>query len=141
MAIEISEIPFVAFLFELPRANQFKLAECWSRSNATYISDGTYTSPYFRISLHHRDNNRQHRLFARLTALLVASKFMGMFVPPDSPERASALRRVLICIRVSNVIFSSSEPKRPKRSRSTASRAESRNQAALMTNYPKSSGH
>jgi hypothetical protein len=41
---------------------QFKLAEYLSRSNATYIDDGTYAGPYFRISLHRRENNRQHRL-------------------------------------------------------------------------------
>jgi hypothetical protein len=45
---------------------QFKLAEYLSRSNATYISDGTYSTPYFRVGLHHRDNNRQHRLLWQL---------------------------------------------------------------------------
>jgi hypothetical protein len=45
---------------------QFKLAEYLSRSNATYISNGTYAGPYFRISLHQRDNNRQHRLLWQL---------------------------------------------------------------------------
>src|ERR1043165_5585494 len=39
---------------------QFKLSDHLQRTNALYISDGTYTAPYFRISLHRRYNNRQH---------------------------------------------------------------------------------
>jgi hypothetical protein len=45
---------------------QFKLAEYLSRSNAKYIMDETYKDPYFRIALHDRDNNRQHRLLWEL---------------------------------------------------------------------------
>lgn len=41
---------------------QFKLSEYLFRSNAHFIQDGTYVTPYYRISLHPRDNNRQHRL-------------------------------------------------------------------------------
>lgn len=32
-----------------------------SRGNATYLRDGTYNSPYYRIWLHCRNNNQQHR--------------------------------------------------------------------------------
>lgn len=39
---------------------QFKLSDYLTRGNAKYIADGTYTTPYFRIALHRRDNNRQH---------------------------------------------------------------------------------
>jgi ribosomal protein S16 len=45
---------------------QFKLVEYLSRSNATYIKNGTYNGPYYRIALHDRDNNRQHRLLWQL---------------------------------------------------------------------------
>lgn len=41
---------------------QFKLSEYLFRSNAKYIREGTYPGPYFRLSLHRRDNNNQHRL-------------------------------------------------------------------------------
>jgi hypothetical protein len=41
---------------------QFKLSEYLFRSNATFIQDGTYPGPYYRLSLHRRDNNNQHRL-------------------------------------------------------------------------------
>jgi hypothetical protein len=40
---------------------QFKLSERLSRWNAKYLNDGTYQAPYFRISLHRRHGNRQHR--------------------------------------------------------------------------------
>lgn len=40
---------------------QFKLSEFLFRHNAKYIQDGMYSSPYFRLSLHQRDHNRQHR--------------------------------------------------------------------------------
>jgi hypothetical protein len=40
---------------------QFKLSDYLSRGNATYIRDGTYGGPYYRIWLHRRNNNRQHR--------------------------------------------------------------------------------
>lgn len=40
---------------------QFKLSEYLSRSNASFIADGTYTNPYYRLSFHRKDNNRQHR--------------------------------------------------------------------------------
>jgi hypothetical protein len=40
---------------------QFKLSEYLSRGNASFIADGTYVSPYYRLSLHRKDNNRQHR--------------------------------------------------------------------------------
>ena len=41
---------------------QFKLTEYLSRSTAAERLDGTYNGPYFRIKLHRRENNRQHRL-------------------------------------------------------------------------------
>ena len=41
---------------------QFKLTDYLFRHNARFISNGTYASPYFRVSLHRRENNRQHRL-------------------------------------------------------------------------------
>jgi hypothetical protein len=40
---------------------QFKLSDYLSRSNAQFISDGTYYSAYFRISLHRKNGNQQHR--------------------------------------------------------------------------------
>lgn len=39
---------------------QFKLSDLLQRWNAKYILDNTYQGPYFRISLHRRENNRQH---------------------------------------------------------------------------------
>jgi hypothetical protein len=41
---------------------QFKLSDYLFRSNATFISNGTYTGPYYRVELHKREFNRQHRL-------------------------------------------------------------------------------
>lgn len=40
---------------------QFKMSEYLLRSNAKYIADGTYHSPYYRIAFHRRNANRQHR--------------------------------------------------------------------------------
>jgi hypothetical protein len=40
---------------------QFKLSDYLSRGNATYMRDGTYSGPYYRIWLHRRNCNRQHR--------------------------------------------------------------------------------
>jgi hypothetical protein len=39
---------------------QFKLSDYLSRSNASYIADGTYATPYYRISLHRRNGSQQH---------------------------------------------------------------------------------
>ena len=41
---------------------QFKLGEYLFRGNARFLRDGTYQSPYYRVTLHRRENNRQHRL-------------------------------------------------------------------------------
>lgn len=40
---------------------QFKLSEYLVWRSAKYIKDGTYNDPYFRISLHKNNYNRQHR--------------------------------------------------------------------------------
>src|SRR5689334_5082033 len=40
---------------------QFKLTDYLSRSNATFIRDGTYNAPYYRFTFHRRNNNQQHR--------------------------------------------------------------------------------
>jgi len=40
---------------------QFKLTDYLFNWNAKYIADRTYQDPYYRIALHARDNNRQHR--------------------------------------------------------------------------------
>jgi hypothetical protein len=47
---------------------QFKLSDHLSRGNASYIADGTYNGPYYRISLHRRHNNLQHRRLRQLAA-------------------------------------------------------------------------
>lgn len=39
---------------------QFKLSDYLVRRNSIFHKDGTYTSPYYRLALHRRDNNRQH---------------------------------------------------------------------------------
>ena len=40
---------------------QFKLSDYLKHGNAKYVADGTYNGPYYRIALHRRDGNRQHR--------------------------------------------------------------------------------
>ena len=40
---------------------QFKLSDYLFAKHAKFIKDGTYTAPYFRIALHRKDRNRQHR--------------------------------------------------------------------------------
>jgi hypothetical protein len=40
---------------------QFKLSDYLWRGNATFIKDGTYAAPYYRLWLHRRDGNRQHQ--------------------------------------------------------------------------------
>ena len=40
---------------------QFKLSDCLSRGNATYVRDGTYNGAYYRIWLHRRNDNQQHQ--------------------------------------------------------------------------------
>lgn len=39
---------------------QFKLSDFLERRNSKFHRDGTYTSPYYRLAFHKRDNNRQH---------------------------------------------------------------------------------
>ncbi len=39
---------------------QFKLSDYLWRGNATYIRDATYSSAYYRLWLHRRNNNQQH---------------------------------------------------------------------------------
>jgi hypothetical protein len=40
---------------------QFKLSDYLSRRNAKFRRNGIYNTPYYRVALHPRDNNRQHR--------------------------------------------------------------------------------
>jgi hypothetical protein len=40
---------------------QFKLSDYLSRSNAKFIKEGPYDDPYYRVSLHRKDYNRQHQ--------------------------------------------------------------------------------
>src|SRR5690348_16831107 len=40
---------------------QFKLTDYLSRSNATFIRDGPYNAPYYRLAFHRRHANRQHQ--------------------------------------------------------------------------------
>jgi hypothetical protein len=44
---------------------QFKLSEYLHRKNAKYIADNTYDGPYYRLSLHRKDGNRQHQRLKR----------------------------------------------------------------------------
>lgn len=44
---------------------QFKLSDRLKRANATFIADGTYGGPYYRIKLHARNYNQQHRMLRR----------------------------------------------------------------------------
>jgi hypothetical protein len=53
-------------VFGVPFFYQFKVPQYLSAPHATYINDETYDSPYYRIDLHSRDNNRQHRLLKAL---------------------------------------------------------------------------
>lgn len=62
---------------------QFKLSDYLSNGNAKYIMDGTYSSPYYRFSLHKRDYNRQHNNLVRLAkkhpnTFYVAPEFSGI---------------------------------------------------------------
>lgn len=41
---------------------QFKLSDLLERGNAKFIADGTYEESYYRIKLHARNFNRQHRM-------------------------------------------------------------------------------
>jgi hypothetical protein len=40
---------------------QFKLSDHLSRRNASFIADGTYAAPYYRLAFHRRNNNQQHQ--------------------------------------------------------------------------------
>lgn len=62
---------------------QFKLSDYLSRTNAKYIADGIYDASYYRISLHRRDNNRQHNRLWKLAqtnpdTYYVAPEFTGL---------------------------------------------------------------
>ena len=46
---------------------QFKLSDYLSRSNASFIRDGTYEGPYYRVSLHRNNFNRQHQRLKELS--------------------------------------------------------------------------
>lgn len=51
----------------VPNYYQFKLSDYLYRSNATFIKEGPYDSAYYRISLHRRNNYRQHNLLRDLS--------------------------------------------------------------------------
>ncbi len=40
---------------------QFKLTDYLSHGNASFIADGTYAGPYYRLAFHRKNNNRQHQ--------------------------------------------------------------------------------
>jgi hypothetical protein len=44
---------------------QFKLSDYLSAGHAKFMKDGTYSSPYYRISLHRLNSNRQHNQLVR----------------------------------------------------------------------------
>lgn len=46
---------------------QFKLSDRLSRSNASFIADGTYAAPYYRLALHSRHGNLQHQRLRSLS--------------------------------------------------------------------------
>lgn len=46
---------------------QFKLSDYLSRSNASFIRDGTYAGPYYRIAIHRNHSNRQHQRLKELS--------------------------------------------------------------------------
>jgi hypothetical protein len=48
-------------MFGVPFFYQFKIPQYLSAGNAMYIDDGTYQGAYYRIDLHRRDYNLQHR--------------------------------------------------------------------------------
>jgi hypothetical protein len=56
-------------LFGVPFFYQFKIPEYLSAAHATYIADGTYSGPYYRIDLHRRDYDNQHRRLKELAAI------------------------------------------------------------------------
>lgn len=62
---------------------QFKLSDYLSNGNSKYIKDGTYSSPYYRFSLHKPDYNRQHNTLVRHAkkhpnTFYVAPEFSGI---------------------------------------------------------------
>ncbi len=58
---------------------QFKLSDYLERTNAKYIRERIYSSPYLRIALHRRNQNRQHQ---RLKTC-AASNFHTYYVAPE----------------------------------------------------------
>ena len=56
-------------MFGVPFFYQFKIPEYLSAAHATYIADGTYGGPYYRIDMHRRENNNQHRRLKALAAI------------------------------------------------------------------------
>jgi hypothetical protein len=56
-------------MFGVPFFYQFKMPEYLSASHATYIADGTYGGPYYRIDMHRRENNNQHRRLKTLASI------------------------------------------------------------------------
>jgi hypothetical protein len=63
---------------------QFKLTEYLKRSDAAERLDKTHTGPYFRIKLHNRDCNLQHRLLWKLGQECADT----YYVAPQVPTRA-----------------------------------------------------
>lgn len=64
---------------------QFKLTDYLSRRNALFITDGTYSGPYYRIALHRKDNNRQHQ---RLRDHCLANPHTYYVAPEFTSENA-----------------------------------------------------
>jgi hypothetical protein len=46
---------------------QFKASDYYSHPNSLWLDDGTYDGPYYRIKLHKKDYNKQHRVLRILS--------------------------------------------------------------------------
>lgn len=78
-----------------PYFYQFKLADYLYRSNAKFIRDGIYNSPYFRIGLHRNDNSQQHRLLRALSAQNPETYYVAPEVRTIEQFNSSFLQKVL----------------------------------------------
>lgn len=75
---------------------QFKMSEYLARSSAKFIKDGTYQGPYYRIALHPKHRNQQHRRLRRLASQEKDTYYVAPEIGSFEEFRSSFLQKSII---------------------------------------------
>lgn len=68
---------------------QFKISKYLSGNTAKYIRDGTYSTPYYRMDLHYKNGNSQHKLLRALSNASPETYYVGTEMHDESEFEAA----------------------------------------------------